>query len=153
MTNYDRNYRNSWWWHQMEIFFPRYWPFVRSPVNSPHEGQWRGILMFSLIWAWKNGWVNSPDAGDLRRHRHSNYIGLHNGQRSCTWWIITVWRRDTSYHDFIRRKFASTVHGLIKIQKKILNNCPVLSTKVPGIQGMYNMYWPYKKNSFLRPKH
>ena len=33
--------------------FPRYWPFVRgihpSPVNSPHKGQWRGPLMFSLI--------------------------------------------------------------------------------------------------------
>ena len=33
--------------------FPRYWPFVRgihrSPVNSPHKGQWRGALMFSLI--------------------------------------------------------------------------------------------------------
>ena len=33
--------------------FPRYWPFVRgihrSPVNSPHKGQWRGSLMFSLI--------------------------------------------------------------------------------------------------------
>ena len=25
--------------------------------------------MFSLIWAWINGWVNSRDAGDLRRHR------------------------------------------------------------------------------------
>ena len=35
--------------------FPRYWPFVRgihrSPVNSPHKGQWRGALMFSLIHA------------------------------------------------------------------------------------------------------
>ena len=33
--------------------FPRYWPFVwgihRSPVNSPHKGQRRGALMFSLI--------------------------------------------------------------------------------------------------------
>ena len=30
--------------------FLRYWPFVwgihRSPVNSPHKGQWRGALMF-----------------------------------------------------------------------------------------------------------
>ena len=26
--------------------FPRYWPIVRSPVNSPHKGQWRGALMF-----------------------------------------------------------------------------------------------------------
>ena len=39
--------------------FPRYWPFVRGihrwPVNSPHKGQWRGALMFSLICAWING--------------------------------------------------------------------------------------------------
>ena len=39
--------------------FPRYWPFVRgihrSPVNSPHKGQRRGALMFSLICIWING--------------------------------------------------------------------------------------------------
>ena len=40
-----------------------------SPANSPHKGQWRGALMFSLICAWINGWVNHRDAGDLRRHR------------------------------------------------------------------------------------
>ena len=54
-------------------YFPRYWPFVRgihrSPVNSPHKGQWRGTLIFSLICTWTNGWVNNRDAGDLRRHR------------------------------------------------------------------------------------
>ena len=48
---------------------PRYWPFVRgihrSPVNSPHKGQWRGALMFSLIYAWMKGWVNNREAGDL----------------------------------------------------------------------------------------
>ena len=53
--------------------FPCYWPFVRgihrSPVNSPHKGQWRGALMFSLIWVWINGWVNNGEAGDLRRYR------------------------------------------------------------------------------------
>ena len=53
--------------------FPRYWPFVRgihrSPVNSPHEGQRRGALMFSLICVWINGWVNNREAGDLRRYR------------------------------------------------------------------------------------
>ena len=56
--------------------FPRYWPFVRgfhrSPVNYPHKGQWRGALMFALICAWINGWVNNGEAGDLRRHR-TNY--------------------------------------------------------------------------------
>ena len=39
--------------------FPHFWPFVRgihrSPVNSPHKGQWRGALMFSLNSAWING--------------------------------------------------------------------------------------------------
>ena len=53
--------------------FPRYWPFVwgvhRSLVNSQHKGQWRGALVFSLICAWINGWVNNREAGDLRRHR------------------------------------------------------------------------------------
>ena len=53
--------------------FPRYWPFVRGihwpPVNSPYKGQWRGALMFSLICAWINGWVNNREAGDLRRYR------------------------------------------------------------------------------------
>ena len=51
---------------------PRYWPFVRgihrSPVNPPHKGQWRGVLMFSLICAWTSGWVKNRDIGDLRRH-------------------------------------------------------------------------------------
>ena len=53
-------------WHDDVIkwkYFPRYWPFVRgihrSPVNSPHKGQWRGALVFSFICAWINGWVQS----------------------------------------------------------------------------------------------
>ena len=53
--------------------FLRHWPFVRgiqrSPVNSPRKGQWRGALMFSLICACINGWINNRKAGDLRRHR------------------------------------------------------------------------------------
>ena len=39
------------------------------PVNSPHKGQWRGALMFSLICVWIKGWVNNSESGDLRRHR------------------------------------------------------------------------------------
>ena len=40
-----------------------------SLVNSPHKGQWRGALIFSLICTWTNSWANNRDAGDLRRHR------------------------------------------------------------------------------------
>ena len=62
--------------------FLRYWPFVRgihrSPGNSPHKGQWRGALMFSLICARINCWVNNGEAGDLRRHRaHHDVIVMH----------------------------------------------------------------------------
>ena len=39
------------------------------PVNYPHKGQWRGALIFSVICAWINGWVNHREAGDLRRYR------------------------------------------------------------------------------------
>ena len=52
--------------------FRWYWPFVRgihrSPMDSPHKGQWSGALMISLFCAWKNGWANTRDAGDLRHH-------------------------------------------------------------------------------------
>ena len=63
------------WFHDDVIkwkHFPLYWPFVRgihrSPVNSPHKGQWRRALMFTLICARINGWVNNREAGDLRRY-------------------------------------------------------------------------------------
>ena len=56
--------------------FPRYWPFVpgihRSTANSPRKGQWGGALMFSLICARINSWVNNREAGDLR-HQRGNY--------------------------------------------------------------------------------
>ena len=52
--------------------FSCYWPFLGgihwSLVNSPYKGQWHGALMFSLICAWINGWVNNREAGDLRCH-------------------------------------------------------------------------------------
>ena len=64
--------------------FPRYWPFVRgfhwSPVNSPHKGQWRRAVMFSLICVWINGWVNNGEAGDLRRYR-----AHHDVTVMCIW--------------------------------------------------------------------
>ena len=44
--------------------FPRYWAFVQGIHRwpSPQKGQWRRALMFSLICAWLNGWVNSDEA-------------------------------------------------------------------------------------------
>ena len=66
--------------------FPRYWPFVlgihRSPVNSPHKGQWPGALMFSLICARINGRVNNGEVGDLKCHRaHYDVIVMRRSGR------------------------------------------------------------------------
>ena len=84
-SQFDCNFAEVYCWgHQSGIHddiiewknFPRYWPFVRgihrSTVNSPHNGQWRGSLMFSMICAWMNVWVNNREAGDLRCH-HAHY--------------------------------------------------------------------------------
>ena len=49
----------AWWRYQMETF---------SGSLANCEGQWRGALIFSLISACINGWVNNRKAGDLRRH-------------------------------------------------------------------------------------
>ena len=69
---------SEYWCHDDVIkwkYFPRYWPFVRgihrSPVNSPHKGQWRGAFMFPLIcalnkrlskqsWGWWFETLSSP---------------------------------------------------------------------------------------------
>ena len=70
-----------WWRHQMETVSALL--ALRAgnspvPVISPHKGQWRAALMFSVIYAWINDWVNSREAGDLRRHRgHYDVIVIH----------------------------------------------------------------------------
>ena len=72
---------------------PHYWPFVQGihwpPVNSPKKGQWRRALMFSMIGAWTNGWVNYPDAGDLRCHRAHYDVTV----MEFLWriWFVTQW--------------------------------------------------------------
>ena len=75
--------------------FPRHWPFVRgihrSGVNSPLKGQWRGALMYSLICAGINDWVNNHEAGDLRRHRpHYDVTVMGCNVLDDIWTVHTV---------------------------------------------------------------
>ena len=93
---------------------PRYWPYVwgihRSPVNSPHKGQWHGTLMSSLTYAWTNSWVNNRDSGDLRRHR------THYG--------VTVMARNrikrSRHEDTFAIRFLSTANRWSNLYDKIL---------------------------------
>ena len=56
-----------------------------KPVNSPHKGQWRGALMFSLICVWINGWVNNP-SDPITSFSITRYGGPVTAQ-----WMIWVW--------------------------------------------------------------
>ena len=82
LSNLTRLYLDTWWRHQMETFSALLALCAGNspvPVNSPHKGQWRGALMFSLIYAWINDWVNNREAGDLRRHwGHYDVIVMNN---------------------------------------------------------------------------
>ena len=107
-------------WHDGVIkwqYFSRYWPFVRGihrlPVNSPHKDQWRGALMFSLICARVNGWANTCEAGDLRRHRsHCDVIIMRILYSS---WVFYSWYIPHSNH-----KRNTTVH--ISFQGQFIEN-------------------------------
>ena len=88
----------SWWRHQMETFSALLAICAGNspvPVNSPHKGQWRRALMFSLISACINGWVNNRKAGDLRRYRaHYDVIVMivHNysSAKAISWLHVAV---------------------------------------------------------------
>ena len=72
------------WRHQMEIFSALLVLCAgihRSPVNSPHKGQWRGASMFSYLclnkrsskqpWGW---WLETPSCSLLRYCNESSLI-------------------------------------------------------------------------------
>ena len=110
----------AWWRHQMETF-PCHWSFVwgihRSPANSPHKGQWRGALMFSLICAWINGWVNNREAGDLRRHRARYDVIVMNCEIYYTF-------SDWSYNIYL------SLYTQLARYKDIVNKtAPIISTQ------------------------
>ena len=100
--------------------FPRNWPFVRGIHRSPHKGQWRGALMFSLICARINGWVNNGEAGDLRRHRAHYVVIVMVSEWMSEWvneWVyimytpllLTKWWNHSVY-PFILGNYSEKLH-------------------------------------------
>ena len=82
----------AWWRHQMETFSAL---LALCAGNSLHKGQWRGALIFSLICAWINAWVNNREAGDLRRYRAHYYVSVMEiNDIIHTTQFITWWRHD-----------------------------------------------------------
>ena len=90
----------TWWRHQMANFSALLALCAGNPsvpVNSPHKGQWRRALMFSLICARINDWVYNREAGDLRRHRgHCDVNVMWNqllGKKIFAFMCNTIWGR------------------------------------------------------------
>ena len=99
--------------------FPCYWPFVRgihrSPVNSPHKRQWRGALMFSLI-----------------------FLNKRLSKQSCGWWLETVsrplWRHCNEGHGI--GKYMTYSLNLVAIKLQMLESlhspmlCPLMWLRI-----------------------
>ena len=113
---------------------PRYWPFVwgihRSPANSPHKGQRRRALMFSLICVWINGWVNNREAGDLRRHRAHCVVIVMNHCDAKAGFATLNWTHPHYHHNWselfskmIFEKFKYFIWVKCEHTNDILNIC------------------------------
>ena len=83
-------------------------------VNSPHKGQWRGALMFSLICGRINVWVNNGEAGDLRRHRAHYYVTV------MEWYLMVLNSKMLVKYSLLSVSILSiifhTVYGTVCIQ-------------------------------------
>ena len=70
-------------------------------MDSPHKGQWRGALMFSLICAWTNGRANNRDGGDLRRNRGHYDVTVMTGSIFSKMLTIDTLRWRHNGHDSV----------------------------------------------------
>ena len=91
-------------------FFPRYCLFV-------HKGQWRGDLLFSLIWASINRWVNNCEAGVCSLWRHCNVkdmVGSRNGVPVRATLIMSIpwgWNNHPVRNSITCRDEIASIHG------------------------------------------
>ena len=113
--------------------FPRYWPFARgihrSPVNSPHKGQWRGALIFTLICTRINGWVNNREAGDLRRYRGHYDVTVMIIQRIDN--ISKERSTDSALFWFFKTVAHSAISKLIMQNSSLGFHCEIALGRIP----------------------
>ena len=85
----DMNHDDVIKWKQ----YPRYWPFVREftghrwiPRTKPSDAE-----LWCFLWSapWMNGWVNTREAGDLRRHRAHYDVIFNRDKIVISFFILT----------------------------------------------------------------
>ena len=143
-----------WWRHQMETFSALLAICAgKSPVNSPHKGQCRGALMFSLICVWINGWVNNREAGDLRRHR-AHYDVTVMPTRYCWTTGTPVFCEYFGVYDSPTQMFHRILVTLRWVNIKVAGKCRLLITPTSEVLSymVLRMGIGYKWNVFLSIK-
>ena len=123
-----------------------------SPVTGefPHKGQWRGALMFSLICAWINSWVNNRKAGDLRRSRaHYDVIewicyALAHYQTRVQWTMRVICPR---WHKCRSKYGRVCLHDVLNTATGLAISS--LSGKWPNCIDSYHDVW-YRQIEFIR---
>ena len=121
-------------------------------MNSPQNGQWRGALMFSLISARINGWVNIREAGDLRRHHaHYDVIVMIFYYLPILWWCR--WLKSPPVDEnlnsvFIINTMASQITGASKVYSTVCSGAEKTSKlRVTGLcEGIHR--WPVSRKIF-----
>ena len=81
---------------------PLFGEFTGHRWISLTKGQWRGVMMFSLICAWTKGWINNRNVSGLKHHRaHYDFIVMFNFMVCTGWrWPCTVsisWGKSTHH--------------------------------------------------------
>ena len=100
-----------WWWFDgdcmmtssngnIRVTGPLWGVIHRSPVESPHKGQWRGALMFSSIRAWSKGrsskqsrhqWYKTPSPLLWRQCNVISFLFYWVISRMYNYGAITHW--------------------------------------------------------------
>ena len=76
-------------------YFPRYWPFVRgihrSSLNSHKQASDAELWCFFFnLRLNKHGWVNTRDAGDLRRHCAHYCPACRTYLIATRFWVVVI---------------------------------------------------------------
>ena len=141
---FKQNCMRTWWSYQMETFSALVALCEGNPpVDSPHKDQWRGVMMFSLICAWRNGWANNRDADDLRRRRAhydvtimkfklTNFLIAPRGQWVKHWphYLNSLWPSDAIWRHISGSPMVQVMACCLTAPKNYPNQCWLDKTMV-----------------------
>ena len=109
----------------------------RSPVNSPYKGQWCGALMFSVVYAWINGWgwwFKTPSRPLWCHCYVSEQIGGRGIPQVINYGMCIIhtrkWIKSNGVYDMVLQPKANKVHEYYRYNSKQMS-----------VDGIINQYY------------